>query len=249
MSPRLARIAAIASCTILALAAAPSASARKLTLGMAGLDVRHVKEDLAELGYLPRGAVDKHFDQRTWHAVAALQGWQRLPRDGMVGARTRRALRVATRPVPSSRRRGIEIHIDAQVMLLVSGGRTEHAIHISSGAGNGTPFGRYAIYSRQELSWSRPYKVWMPLAQYFVGGIALHQAPSVPAYPASHGCVRVPAEFAAVAWRHGRLGDRVWVEAGHKVVRRVRRARPDPSKAVMRAIAAALGRLRPLRVG
>lgn len=156
MSTRLAWIAVVASCAIVALAAAPPASARKLTLGMAGLDVRHVKEDLAELGYLPRGAVDKHFDPRTWHAVVALQGWQRLPRDGTVGARTRRALRVATRPVPSSRRAGIEIHVDAQVMLLVRGGRTAHAIHISTGAGGSTPYGRYAIYSRQEMSWSRP---------------------------------------------------------------------------------------------
>lgn len=249
MSTRVAWIATVAAVVIVALAAAPAASARKLTLGMDGLDVRHLKEDLAQLGYLPRDAVDTSFDQRTWHAVVALQGWQRLPRDGTVGARTRRALRAATRPAPTSRRAGVEIHVDAQVMLLVRGGRTEHAIHISTGAGGSTPHGRYAIYSREVMSWSRRYKVWMPLAQYFVGGVALHQAPSVPAFPASHGCVRVPAAWSAVAWRYGRIGDRVWVEAGHKVVRRVRRARPDPRKVATRSIAAAISRLRSFRVG
>jgi lipoprotein-anchoring transpeptidase ErfK/SrfK len=27
---------------------------------------------------------------------------------------------------------------------------------------------------------------------YFKGGFAIHGYPSVPAYPASHGCVRIP---------------------------------------------------------
>jgi lipoprotein-anchoring transpeptidase ErfK/SrfK len=31
---------------------------------------------------------------------------------------------------------------------------------------------------------------------YYLSGIAIHGAPSVPAYPASHGCVRIPM-FAA----------------------------------------------------
>jgi lipoprotein-anchoring transpeptidase ErfK/SrfK len=28
---------------------------------------------------------------------------------------------------------------------------------------------------------------------YFNAGIAFHEYPNVPAYPASHGCIRVPA--------------------------------------------------------
>jgi lipoprotein-anchoring transpeptidase ErfK/SrfK len=31
---------------------------------------------------------------------------------------------------------------------------------------------------------------------YIVGGIAIHGNPSVPVYPASHGCIRIPM-FAA----------------------------------------------------
>jgi hypothetical protein len=34
--------------------------------------------------------------------------------------------------------------------------------------------------------------------------------PEVPAYPASHGCVRVPEAEAARVWRFGRIGMRVW---------------------------------------
>jgi len=55
----------------------------------------------------------------------------------------------------------------------------------------------------------------MPLAQYFTGGIALHQGYSVPAYPASHGCV--PAEEIDLVWNSGQLGSRVWVQSDHRV--------------------------------
>ena len=213
------RFGVIATAIVLAaLALAPAASARKLTLGKSGADVRHVQERLAELSYLPRGAASGEFDQRTWHAVVAFQGWQGMTPDGIVGRRTRKKMGTARRPPPSSRQEGFEIHLRAQVLLLVRNGRTARAIHVSSGA-FATPTGHFSVYSRQVMSWSRPFKTWMPLAQYFVGGIALHQGYSVPAYPASHGCVRVPAEEVDLVWRSGRIGSRVWVENDHRVVR------------------------------
>ena len=200
---------------VFACALAPAASARKLQLGSNGVDVRHLKSSLADLGYLPAGAVSRDFDQRTWHAVVAMQGWIGLPRDGVAGPRTRRALGVAVRPVPSSRRSGFEIHVRAQVLLIVRNGRTVRAIHVSTGAGDRTPYGHFGVYSRERMSWSKPFQTWMPFAQYFSGGFAMHEYPSVPAYAASHGCVRLPAQEARVVWRYGRVGDRVWVMARH----------------------------------
>jgi lipoprotein-anchoring transpeptidase ErfK/SrfK len=41
----------------------------------------------------------------------------------------------------------------------------------------------------------------MPYAAYFNGGIAAHEYPYVPAYPASHGCVRLPEGDAERVWR------------------------------------------------
>jgi lipoprotein-anchoring transpeptidase ErfK/SrfK len=35
---------------------------------------------------------------------------------------------------------------------------------------------------------------------YFTGGYAIHGNPSVPPYPASHGCVRVPMWAAPVLY-------------------------------------------------
>ena len=44
--------------------------------------------------------------------------------------------------------------------------------------------------------------LWYPL--YFKGGFAIHGYPSVPAYPASHGCVRIPMWIAPSLYgKHG----------------------------------------------
>ena len=208
--------AAILMATVaVGLCATSTASARTLSLGSHGGDVWHVQADLAAVGYLPAGAVNGKYDERTWHAVVAMQGWQGVTRDGVVGPRTRRALRKAKRPVPSSRAPGFEIHIRAQVLLIVRRGRTVRAVHVSTGAGDRTPYGRFKIYSRQRMSWSRPFQTWMPFAQYFNGGYAMHEYPGVPAYAASHGCIRLPAQESRVVWRYGKVGERAWVMSGH----------------------------------
>ena len=202
---------------LVVLACAPAASAREFTTGTSGVDVEHFQERLAELGYLPKSGVSGTFDEGTWHAVVAFQGWQGLTVDGVASGRTRRVLRNATRPRPSSKQDGFEIHLRAQTLLIVRNGRTSRAIHVSTGSGGLTPPGRFTIYSKQVMSWSKPFKTWLPLAQYFNGGIALHQYFSVPAFPASHGCVRMPSDEADVVWRAGEVGMRIWVEEENKV--------------------------------
>ena len=187
---------------------------RALQLGSHGADVRSLQQALARLTYLPESAVDGVFGTRTWHAVVALQGWSGIDRDGTVGPRTRTALAHASRPTPWSTASGFEVHIPQQVLLLVADGRVQRAIHISSGReGRPTPLGHFAIRERDTMSWSRPFHVWMPLAQYFYGGYALHELSDVPAFAASHGCVRVPADEAQIVWQFGQIGMRVWTSA------------------------------------
>jgi hypothetical protein len=210
---------AVTCLTVVALVAvaAPAvadAKVRRLQLGAHGADVRNLQHRLSRLKYLPSHAVTGRFDMRTWHAVVAFQGWTGQPRDGVFGPKTRRALRRAkARPQPWSKQRGIEIHIDRQVLLLVAHERVQRAIHISSGTYGGTPLGRFSIQSRWRMSWSRKFKVWMPKAQYFYGGYAMHEMYSVPAFPASHGCVRLPAEESGVVWKFGKVGMRVTIGA------------------------------------
>jgi lipoprotein-anchoring transpeptidase ErfK/SrfK len=51
----------------------------------------------------------------------------------------------------------------------------------------------------------------MPYASYFVGGIAMHEYSYVPSYPASHGCVRLPAGEANRVYAFAEYGMPVYV--------------------------------------
>jgi len=194
-----------------AASARPRAAPLVLRLGSHGAAVRALQRDLARLTYLPASAVDGAFGMRTWHAVVAFQGWSGLGRDGVVGPKTRAALSHASRPTPWSTATGFEVHISQQVLLIVAGGRVKRAIHVSTGRpGWSTPRGHYTVQWRSLMSWSVPFEVWMPLAQYFYDGYAMHEFSDVPAYPASHGCIRVPSEEAQTVWQFGRIGMRLW---------------------------------------
>ena len=70
-------------------------------------------------------------------------------------------------------------------------------IAVSSGKpSTPTPPGDYRVYAKIPRWWSVPFREWLPYALPFVGGIAFHEFADVPAYPASHGCVRQSATVA-----------------------------------------------------
>ena len=182
--------------------------------GAAGAGVSSLQRRLAALGYLPPGYRTGVYDDRTTQAVIAFQGWTGLSRDGVAGSSTLTSLNHGTRPQPwSTATRHIEIHIPQQVLLLVMGGRTVRAIHVSTGApGHPTPRGTFTIYRKERMSWSVPFQVWMPYASYFTGGYAIHEYRDVPPYPASHGCVRVPAGESLAVWDFASLGTPVTID-------------------------------------
>ncbi len=161
---------------------------------VAGPSVRELQALLADLGFTARGNVTGVEDERTGVATLAFQKWSRLPRDGRLGPATVSALLRAARPRPAERLgrgRRVEVLLDRQLALLIEDDRVQRAVHISTGAYGRTPVGSFHVFRKETMSWSVPFSVWMPWASYFVGGIAFHEYPSVPAYPASHGCVRV----------------------------------------------------------
>lgn len=83
----------------------------------------------------------------------------------------------------------VEVDLSRQVMALAKGGEARHVFHISSGtAATPTVRGKYRVY-RFEPGFNN---VGMYYSVYFHGGYATHGYPSVPTYPASHGCVRNP---------------------------------------------------------
>jgi hypothetical protein len=177
--------------------------------------VRELQELLRDLGFLGAGGVTGELDDRTGVAVLGFQKWAGLPRTGIPDAATARALERTIRPSPLRREPGrrIEVLLDRQVALLVDGDRVRRVVHISSGAGGATPAGSFRVFRKERMSWSVPFSVWMPWASYFVGGIAFHEYPVVPTYPASHGCIRVNRYDAPVLYdfaAHGTRVDVLW---------------------------------------
>jgi lipoprotein-anchoring transpeptidase ErfK/SrfK len=159
-----------------------------IPVGMAALQRR-----LVQLRYLSANAVNGRLDYRTSQALLAFQAWEGLPRTGLATLATRRRATTARIPVPRvrSRSRRIEVNRFKGVALLIEGGRVRRAVHVSTGAGGRTPRGTFGIARKERMSWSNPFSVWLPYASYFSGGYAFHEYPSVPAYPASHGCIRI----------------------------------------------------------
>ena len=174
---------------------------------------RGVELRLAALGYLDRSDVGAADDYLTEQALLAFQGWEDLERTGTVTGQTQLALFGVARPRPSAHRPGrhIEIYRDMGVLLMVEDGWVVRAVHTSTGAGGVTPVGDFKVHAKVLYSWSVPFQVWMPYAAYFRGGIATHQSPDVPSYPASHGCVRLPEGEADRVYRFVDIGTPVSV--------------------------------------
>jgi hypothetical protein len=171
-----------------------------LAYGARGPAVRGLERRLAALGYALR-AIDGLYAGDTHDAVLAFQKVIGLPRTGRVDARTWRALAAARTPRARAGGSHIEVYKSRQVAFEVRNGRVVGITQVSTGATGNTPLGAWHVY-RKVTGWD--WVLWYPL--YFHRGFALHGYPSVPAYPASHGCVRMPMWFAPgfyTRWPYG----------------------------------------------
>jgi hypothetical protein len=154
---------------------------------------RDYQQELVDLGFMAPTGVTGVVDLQTSTAVLGFQKWEGLSRDGTLGSATIAMLQRATRPEPRLHKPGrrIEVQLRRQLALLIEDDKVVRAVHISSGAYGKTPHGSFRVYRKERYSWSVPFKVWLPWASYFSGGVAFHEFGSVPSYAASHGCVRV----------------------------------------------------------
>ncbi|MQB01171.1 MAG: L,D-transpeptidase family protein [Actinobacteria bacterium] len=178
-----------------------------LSKGSRSIYVRALEGRLRDLGYRLLG-VDRTYTHTTADAVRAFNKVQRRERLGSVSESTWRALASPTRPRPrsSTPRYHIEVDQTKQVLYRVRRGRVITILHVSTGASGATHDGRYTFFRR--VNGYSPNRLYYPV--YFDGLRAIHGWPSVPTYPASHGCVRVP--MWAAKWLSRK------VELGHKIV-------------------------------
>jgi len=198
---------------------APAASfplaVRLLPGEVQGVDeIRLAQTFLAAAGWMDPRDVNGQLDYTTSQALTAYEAWHGLERDGALTSTSFAQVLRAARPTPRHAGPGgrlVEVYRDLGVMLLVENGTVVRAVHTSTGFGGRTPSGSFHVYRKETLSWSVPFKVWMPWASYFVGGIAMHAYPNVPAYPASHGCVRLPSPEAPRVYAFAGFGTPVYV--------------------------------------
>jgi len=128
-------------------------------------------------------------------SVYAFQKVQGLERTGSVDSVFWAQLENPHVPAPKYTSPADHIEVDKthQVLYLVRDGKIALISPVSTAgiAGYYTPEGRFAIYRKVTGYDTSPLGVLLD-PMYFVGGYAIHGNPSVPPYPASHGCVRVP---------------------------------------------------------
>ncbi|MFJ2029303.1 peptidoglycan-binding protein [Streptosporangium sp. NPDC087985] len=214
-----------------------AAPGETLSIGAKGAAVAVLQTRLKELGYAP-GGIDGRYGGATQAAVWAFQKVNGITPTSTVASRTWKALENPVAPpvlVPRGRPTRVEMNLTKQVMVLYVDGRVKLISHTSSGSGipycetanwNGkvqrfcgdarTPTGDYRTTWRRD-GWHRSYlgQLYNPI--FFNGGIAFHGALSVPLAPASHGCVRLPMNVAAVL--PGLLGKDVPVHVRGRFVR------------------------------
>lgn len=152
------------------------------------------------------------FDAATGRAVRAWRGVAGLARTDTANASVFRGL-LAGKGRFKVRHPGDGRHVEAklglQVVALVNGKTVERVYTTSSGKSS-TPTirGRFKVYRKDPGTNAKG----MVKSSYFIRGYAIHGYASVPNFPASHGCLRVPLADASAIFGWVRLGTVVWVE-------------------------------------
>jgi len=176
--------------------------------GGRGTVVRFMQHRLASLHYLvPESG---RYDDATGRAVLAYRKVNRMRRT-MSADRTillqLAAGRGAFHPRYPDAGKHVEANLSRQVLALINpGGKVYKTLHMSSGKpSTPTVVGTFHFYSKTAGTNAKG----MLNSNYFIRGYAIHGYPEVPAYAASHGCLRIPNANAAFVFRWVAIGDRI----------------------------------------
>ena len=110
----------------------------------------------------------------------------------------------------------IAISIEKQILKVYDANGYFAETPISTGMrGHSTPMGVFSVIQKHKYHHSNIYSgAPMPYMQRITwSGVAMH-AGVLPGYPASHGCIRMPMNFAVKMWGWTRMGARVVITPG-----------------------------------
>lgn len=178
-------------------------------LGRRGTGILVLQRALKDLGFAV--PVTGRYDAGTSRAVLAFRKTNHM---GRTGYASRRVVSLALRGRGAFRprfpRAGTHVEFDwsRQVLAIVKRGRAHRVYHSSSGTpATPTVFGTFRFY-RKDFGTNAKGMVH---SSYFIRGYAIHGYRSVPTYPASHGCLRVPIPNALDIFREIWLGEKIMV--------------------------------------
>ncbi len=136
--------------------------------------------------------------------------------------RARQAHKPATVEKTAAKPQGpllVAVSINKQQLKIYDANGVFAEAPVSTGMkGHSTPMGVFSVIQKQKYHRSNIYSgAPMPFMQRITwSGVALH-AGVLPGYPASHGCIRMPAGFAIRMYGWTRMGSRVLVTPGEVV--------------------------------
>jgi len=207
-----------------------NAGPKGLAVGSRGAPVTALEARLAALRFNP-GKADGAFDAQLAMAVMAFQKQQDMPRTGRADPATLTRLAAAGLGIPmvaTAEGTRVEIDLRRQMAQFWKDGRLLRVLAVSTGSGAHycipkdkgggcdtaiTPGGSYRADRKiPDVRVSPLGTLYNPV--YFYGGIAIHGSPSIPATPASHGCVRVAMWESGWVYNNVSVGDPVYVVGG-----------------------------------
>ena len=177
--------------------------------GRRGTDVLLLQRGLDDLGFAV--PVTGYYDAGTSRAVIAFRKVNGMERIGYASPAVFSMVlkgEGAFRPRFPDAGYHVEYDWSRQVLVLAKGGRAWRTYHASSGTpATPTVFGTFSFY-RKSLGTNAK---GMVDSSYFIRGYAIHGYASVPTYPASHGCIRVPIPNARDIYDNIDLGEKIFV--------------------------------------
>jgi hypothetical protein len=202
-----------------------SAGRRVAPRSLTARDHLAAEQRLAELGYWT-GKVDGRWDGTSRQALIAFQKVEGRKRTGSLQGGDYDRLMVSSRPAAlAAGAAHIEVDLVRQVLFIVEAdGTVKTILPISSGSGRQfvsqgwarsalTHPGWYTV-DKKTPGWNKSPLGLLYYPVYFMWGTAIHGSPSVPAWPDSHGCVRIPMFAARRIYESTAIGTLVIVHRG-----------------------------------
>jgi lipoprotein-anchoring transpeptidase ErfK/SrfK len=205
-------------------AAPPPAKAKPKPKVVGRAEIKEAKERLTALGYWMTESPESF-----GHALVAFQKVEGLKPSRKLSWKDLEVLRTATTPTPKEQQQleegkiRVEVDLERQVLFVLDHeSKVTKILPISSGNGKEfksegfvrdaiSPPGRFNVYNKIR-GWKKSALGMLYYPNYYLSGLAIHGSLFVPAYPDSHGCIRIPMYAAEAFFKMMPIGTEILID-------------------------------------